>query len=322
MNRENDQHLYMSMKTILRRIVPLQLREKIHYFRTHHQVKQQVADLKTELLYYKVLYHHEANPSPEFSAEINFLKQHASLTPFPYKQVKPSPSVEAGMDTEKGMPYVLHAGKRLYFPAGWSVDAARQMYLNYIVTENILGGGYTEKAPHQYLSDDFQLSENTLVVDIGAAEGLFLLDVIDRVKSAILFEPSQGWLVPLKATFAAYADKVTIIEKFATNRDSATEARIDSCIKPGNEPIFIKMDVEGYEQLVLSGAEKLFTESRDIKVACCTYHRQDDAQKLQEYFESRGLTTAFSEGYMLFPYDDQIAAPYFRKGMIRATKSS
>jgi hypothetical protein len=310
------------IKTFLRKVIPLTVREKIHYLKTFRQVKQQLADLKTELLYYKVLYYYQANPSAEYSAEIDYLKETGKLTPFPYKQVKQSPEVDGALDVEKKMPYVMHAGKRLYFPVGWSVNAAKQMYLNYITTENILGGGYTEKSPHQYLANDFQLSNDTLLVDIGAAEGLFLLDMIDVIDQAILFEPSQGWLVPLKATFAAYTNKVTIIEKFATDRDSETEARIDSVIKPGTKSVFIKMDVEGYEQSVLRGAEKLFTESMNIKVACCTYHRNDDAEKLQEYFERRGFATAFSDGYMLFPYDDAIAAPYFRKGVIRATKNA
>lgn len=309
------------MKKLLRKLVPLELRKIIHAVRSMPELRKEIADLKSDLLYYKVLHYHEYNPSTEYESEISYLKQHGKITPFPYHQLKSITTVETGFDEKKQMPYVMHGEKKLFFPAVWTVEGAKHMYTNYITTENILGGGYTEKAPHQYLTENFVVKQNDIVIDVGAAEGLFLLDVIDRVKKAYIFEPDPGWLTTLKATFEPYMHKVTIIEKYATNQNSATEATLDSCIDDDADSIFIKMDVEGYEQQVLSGAQKLLTQKKDIRVACCTYHRHDDAQTFKNFFEEKGFQTEFSDGYMLFPYDDQIKPPYFRKGMIRAYKA-
>jgi len=237
------------MKKLLRKIVPLELRKIIHAVRSMPELRKEIAELKSDLLYYKVLHYHEYNPSTEYESEISYLKQHGTITPFPYRQLKPLATVETGFDDKKQLPYVMHAEKKLFFPAAWSAEGAKHMYTNYITTENILGGGYSEKAPHQYLTENFVVKQNDIVIDVGAAEGLFLLDVIDRVKKAYIFEPDPGWLTTLKATFEPYMHKVTIIEKYATNRNSATEATLDSCIEDDADSIFIKMDVEGMSSM-------------------------------------------------------------------------
>jgi 16S rRNA A1518/A1519 N6-dimethyltransferase RsmA/KsgA/DIM1 with predicted DNA glycosylase/AP lyase activity len=64
-----------------------------------------------------------------------------------------------------------------------------------------LGGGYMEKMPHQYQTSYFQVKKNDILLDVGCAEALFSLDVIDKVKKVILFESDSVWFDPLKATF-------------------------------------------------------------------------------------------------------------------------
>jgi hypothetical protein len=310
----------MNLKKIMRRIVPLWVRGKIHDVLTVDQVKNELASTRKELLLYKVLYYHQRNISTEFASEVSFLEEAETITPFPYRQVKQSPPIEAYFDTKMKMAYVIHDQKRLYFPSNWSIDAAKWMYHNYIVTENILGGGYTEKAPHQYLTYKFNISEDDTVIDVGAAEGLFLLHVIEKVKKGYLFEPAPNWLAALKATFAPFADKVEIIEKYASNRVLGKEGRLDSYVKADVGDLFIKIDVEGCEKLVLDGAEKVLLQKKKVKVACCTYHQQNDAQMFHQFFKDKGFVTEFSEGYMLFPNDNKAEAPYFRKGIIRAEK--
>lgn len=310
----------MYVKKILRKITPLSIRKAIYYIRTIPNLKKEIADLRKDLLYFKVLQYYEHHPSAEFESEISYLKKNGSITPFPYKQIKPIGSIEGGFDDNNQMAYILHQNKKLFFPEGWSLEGARQVYANYIAIENILGGGYSERSPHQYLTETFKIEEDDVVIDVGAAEGLFLLDVIDKVKRGYLFEPDPGWLLPLKATFKPYMHKVVIIEKHAANDDSVRETKLDSCVEADADNVFIKMDVEGYEQQVLSGAENLLMQKKDVKVACCTYHKNDDAQHLKNFFEQKGFQTEFSDGYVLFPYDEQIKPPYFRRGMIRAFK--
>jgi glycosyltransferase involved in cell wall biosynthesis len=71
----------------------------------------------------------------------------------------------------------------------------------------------------------------------------------------------------------------------------------------------------------LSGAAKLLFEARPMRLVLCTYHKQDDAAVLEKMLRSRGFQTEFSKRYMIFSYDPEIAAPYLRRGLIRAQKT-
>ena len=307
------------MRNIIRKIIPLSVRGKIYEIRNVSNFKKEIVQLKSELFYYKVLTYFNDNPSADYRDETAYLKETGKLTAFPYRQLQTISNIEGGYDKVKKMPYVLHNNKRLFFPAEWSLNGAKHVYANYIETENILGGGYSEKAPHQYLTEDFNINENDIIIDVGAAEGLFLLDIIEKIKKAYIIEPDRGWLKTLRATFEPYRDKVTIIEKYATDIDSISETKLDSCVDARGQSVFIKMDVEGFEQKVLCGATNLLAQ-KNVKVACCTYHKQNDALELDNFFRNKGFQTAFSDGYILFPYDENIQPPYFRKGMIRAQK--
>lgn len=60
-----------------------------------------------------------------------------------------------------------------------------------------------------------------------------------------------------------------------------------------------------------------FLRQRKTKIACCTYHRQNDADALAQMLENAGFRTSFSDGWMLLPMNG-IRHPYFRRGVIRA----
>ena len=80
------------------------------------------------------------------------------------------------------------------------------------------------------------------------------------------------------------------------------------------------MDIEGYEKIVIEDNLSLFSQNIDIRLSCCTYHRQTDADDLNTLFKSLGYDTEFSDGYILFSSENNLVPPYFRKGLIRAKK--
>ncbi|MDP2338408.1 MAG: hypothetical protein Q8N05_18540 [Bacteroidota bacterium] len=307
------------IKNFYRRFLPSRLRQNIISLINISSYEREIENLRKELLYLKVLHHYEHNDIAQYRNEINYLNKLGTLTPFPYKRTdKELININGYYDDIKKMPFVLHKNKKLYFPRHYNVEKAKQTYLNYFIGENILEGGFLEKAPHQYTTESFSVIDGDIVLDIGAAEGLFLLDVIERVKKGYIFESEKIWIEALSATFEPYREKVTIINKFASNKDSNNELTIDSCLKnePGN--IFIKMDVEGSENLVLCGAKNVLSRKNNIRAACCTYHNQNDANLLELFFKNLNYSIEFSDGYMLFYLDKNIKPPYFRKGVIRA----
>ena len=71
---------------------------------------------------------------------------------------------------------------------------------------------------------------------------------------------------------------------------------------------------------MLAGATETLRGRENIQVACCTYHRQEDATTYAQLFKSLGFSVEFSEGVMLLWFAPDLAPPYFRKALLRATK--
>jgi hypothetical protein len=284
------------------------------------ELQNQLVQIKQDTLKLKII---NLPPiiSNKYVDEIEYIRNTQGLPVFPYKQIKSINHVKAYIDEKTNMPYVLHNNKKLYFPKIWSIEQSKQMYKNYIEVENLLGGNFTEKSPHQYQTKDFCVQQDDVVFDVGAAEGLFALDVVDKAKHIYIIEPSEIWQEPLKATFEVYSEKVTIIQKFISNTVSNTHIRLKDLLeKYLSENIFLKLDIEGFEYPVLKDSQELLLLSNNLKIACCTYHRYDDSHKIELLFKQLDYNYHFSEGYMIFIYDTNQQEPFFRHGLIRAQK--
>lgn len=252
-----------------------------------------------------------------YKEELDYLAQlsPSETTFFPYPIIKAKGTCVTG--TEGGLSYVLHNGKKLFFPTSTTEDEVRTAYLNYINTEGLTGEGILRKSPHSYVDANFKPEKGDIILDIGSAEAIFSLNYIDDVSQVYIFEALKKWAKPLRRTFFPYKDKVTIINKLVASRTSGNFIHLDDAIpKKESSTFFMKMDIEGSELNVLAASET-FLKANKIKLACCTYHRQDDAKNINDYLTKLGFRTSFTDGYMLPPHNG-IHFPYFRKAMIHA----
>lgn len=280
-------------------------------------------DIEKKILIDKIKLYYDERPAlrNEFELELSYLNENPCGYTFPYKQLKSIEFIDSGFDESKQLPYVVHDEKRLYFPSSITIEKAVSIYRNFIEKENILGGGYKEKSPHQYETDTFYLKEGDVLFDVGCAEALFALHHIEKVKKVYLIESDIYWIESLIATFEPYKEKVILINKLVSNKDSETTISLSTILK--NEftsSVFIKMDIEGHEVSVLNDSIETLKRISDISIACCTYHNQSDADDLALFFNTFGFTTEFSDGYMIFTTFTEIKPPYFRKGIIKARK--
>lgn len=288
---------------------------------------QRIANLQEELFLtkreiVKLYFDFHKEDANTYIDELAYLRDASNLDAFPYPQIKRIDNPITGFDHKLKLPFVVHNNNRLYFPKGWSPESASNAYRNYIERENLLGGGYTEKAPHQYVTDSFHVEKGDIIVDAGCAEALFALDSIEKAKHVYLLEADVIWLKPLQATFAPYKDKVTIIPKFLSSKKSENTVTLNSLFdKFSKEFFFIKMDIEGGEESVIQGNMNFLTSQNKIRLACCTYHKAHHAKKISSLLKEMGYNCEFSDGYMLFPWDKNQQPPYFRKGLIRATRA-
>jgi len=280
-------------------------------------------DIKNKILIAKIQQYFDEHPelSSDFQKELLYLKDNPNGLIFPYKQLKRLDEIKAGLDESRHLLYVIHEGKKLFFPEFFTIDRAVSTYRNFIEKENILGGGYKEKSPHQYETKEVHVNTGDVLLDIGCAEALFSLHVIDKIKRVYLVESDKYWTEALNATFEPYKDKVVIINKLIADADTDSTITLASILKnESSSSIFLKMDIEGHETTVLKSTRELLSADLDLQIVCCAYHKHNDAAEISEFFSSLGYYVETSEGYMLFIFDE-LHPPYFRKGIIRAKKT-
>ncbi len=175
--------------------------------------------------------------------------------------------IQISHDSSNGLKYIITGkGRRLYFCRAMSDDKIIRLYRTLIMEQDI-------RSPHHYMDSPDEACGYTFV-DVGCAEGIVALDVIDKVEHAYLFECDNAWAEALEVTFAPWKDKVSIIPKYVGNCDNDITVRLDTFFSDTNSRLFIKMDIEGAESAALAGAKKILHRP-DVEFAVCTYHNND-----------------------------------------------
>lgn len=172
-------------------------------------------------------------------------------------------------DREKDLWFVYTPeGKKLYFKRGMSRKEAVRTYRSLEEEQDL-------HSPHYYFFDGLTLSENSVVADIGVAEGNFGLKIVDRVKELYLFECDAGWIEALEATFEPWKDKVHIVNRFVSDTTSSDTVRLDDFFRDKSVPHILKLDVEGAEVAVLEGAAAFLKEGRISDLLVCTITKKE-----------------------------------------------
>lgn len=248
---------------------------------------------------------------------LEYIREH-DISVFPYnfpEEYDPS-EIEIFQDAEIGLHYMMWEGKRLYFRSGLRKSKAVRVFNRLLLEQDV-------RSPHRYLSEDFDIAEGDVVVDVGAAEGNFSLSVVEKAGFIYLFEPDERWIKALEATFAPWKHKVRIEKKFVSDKTNANSVALDDYFPADQTINFIKADVEGAEADVLRGARKILSAEAALKVAICTYHRQEDGEILEAMLKEAGYSTSFSDGYMLYYYgrNNVVREPYLRRAVLRAVRT-
>jgi hypothetical protein len=278
--------------------------------------KKRLSRLKNKIIaYYDSLPQDSINEDQK--SVISYLRTNAmAVFPYTFPSAYRDSDIELFMDEALNLFYTLWEGKKLYYKSGNNPKKA-QKYFNSLRLEQDV------RSPHRYLTDQFDVAEGDIIADVGAAEGNFSLSVIEKAGYIYLFETDDKWIKALMATFAPWKEKVEIIQKFVHEKTGDNLLALDDFFA-GNRPLhFIKADVEGAESLVINGAARTISTQNNLKIAICTYHRQEDATQLEALLKKMGFNTTFSDGFMLYYYGrtNVVKEPYLRKAVLRATKS-
>ena len=244
---------------------------------------------------------------------IDYLKRYNfSVFPYPFARNYHKSDIDVLYDQSNKTRYVIHQNKRLYFPANWSKEQVQTCY-------NELSIEQDNNSPHRYETEEFSVEEGEVIADIGAAEGIWALDHIEKASKVYLFECDPLWIDALHKTFAPWSEKVVIVNKCVSDRCGEKCITLDHFFE-GRAIHFIKADIEGMELQLIQGGKTIFQRDEPLKIVLCTYHQEGDAANVKEFLEKNRFTTQFSKGYMLFIYDPNLREPYLRRGLIRAKK--
>ncbi len=214
--------------------------------------------------------------------------------------------VEVHHDLSNNLPYVIHCNKRLYFPRTFEDNYVVKVYKSLIIEQDICSA-------HKYVESNDIFKDKTLL-DIGAAEGIIALEAIELAKYVYLFESDKEWIEALTATFSPWKNKVEIIKKYISDKDDEDSGFISLDTFFKNKPIddlFIKMDIEGAELDALKGALHILKNGKKLDFSICTYHYDDDSEKISAFLKTYGHTYNFTKGYLYITW-------WLRKGIIRS----
>ena len=161
---------------------------------------------------------------------------------------------------------------------------------------------------HCYEFKEVRVGPDDVVIDCGAAEGVFSMSVEGRCKAVYAVEPMPRYVSALQRTFNetntveilpfALSDRfgeATIVESgplssidIPKKGDSVTvkSATVDGLFfEKGIEVNFMKADLEGHEMHMLAGAENTIREYLP-KIAITSYHKASDANDICQFIRN------------------------------------
>lgn len=218
-------------------------------------------------------------------------------------------------DKTKKLYYVLHNSKKLYYARSFNtVEKVAKNYCQINFVEQ------NEKSPHLYIDKSVEDYNHGIVVELGAAEASFALDIVETAKEIYIFECLDEWIEALQATFETYKN-VHIIKKFVSDKDKGDYCSLDGILgKKSAEISLIKIDIEGYECAALKGMKKILEKSNHIMLLVCAYHNADDECHIAQILGDDFIIEP-RKGYMLFRKSNEILQyPYFRRGVLKCIK--
>lgn len=271
-------------------------------------------DIQVARLLDQISNYYRSSEDPELRRVMSYTVSNGiHMFPYEFRLKYASEAVKVCFDENIGYPYVLMNVGRVYFPKEMQEAEIKSGFASALMEQD-------EKSPHRYLSENTKLKPTDVAVLVGASDGIFCLSIVQKIRKVYLFEPDDRWEIPLKYTFAPHNGKVEVVKKFVSSIDKDDKISLDTFFSKRGEHInYLQADIEGGEKDLLIGARNLL-KNKNMQLSICCYHREQDEKELSEMLLHHGFRVEYSAGYMLMWMQVPCGKPFFRKGVIYASK--
>lgn len=284
---------------------------------------QPLKNLKKKKLYKRLLKGLESSSDEEYRKYASIMRKTGHLSPF-------NGEFEKKYDPRDVRVRYDRKNKAYYVNRQIGEDYRRCYFLNKYMAHTAYNALLKEQdymSPHRYFSDlvdNVMKGQGGTILDLGAAEGFFSLEYIDRVDKAILFEPWEVWNPFLKLTFSRFRKKVRIENSFVGEKTDRKNNIVSIDEYFGDEMPedikLIKMDIEGFEQETLRGMKKVLEKNPQAVLLVCSYHKRNAEKEIREILEPMGYNVAAREGRILYYFDMDLDHPDLRHGVLEAVR--
>ncbi len=313
-----DQYMYdeIWVCTVYFEEVVTQLSEQYHVHKKKiHYVEPVVPILENRL---RKKYECQMNTLSTVSSELEVVLSYLKDNPlhmycYPFYDAYRNKNTPIYFDDKANMYFGIYEGKQMYFAQRLNTEQKARAYFNAVIMEQDI------RSPHCYWNDAKMCRMSGIGVDVGAAEGIFALKIIDQIDFIYLIEADEQWVEALKYTFAPYRDKVDIIKKYAGNKDCEDTIKLDTLLK-GKKVDFMKLDIEGMELEALKGSEEIILTNKAV-LAVCVYHHEKDNEQISSWLKEREYQTSNSSGLVVCQGDWELEnnETDFRKALLFAS---
>lgn len=287
--------------------------QRLPYKLAQNDLEFILCELSGRLKKKKIINYLARQDNPDYMKIAKYLNDN-KVNVFPYKFTEQYKSSDISIKKDKtsNLYFTNYHNFDIYLKPAFTNKYRAARYFKNILLEQ------DTQSPHRYTTEEFHPQKDSVILDIGGAEGFFPIDYIDAVKKVYIFECSNEWIQALEKTYKNYKDKVVIIKKFVSSYSDDTHISLDDFIKEKhleNENLFIKIDAEGSEPDIIKGGSFLFASKQSIQLALCVYHCAWHEKYFRELFHNWNICS--SNGYMLYYYDFYFSEPYVRTGVLR-----
>ncbi len=192
--------------------------------------------------------------------------------------------------------YLKNLSQPLFYPRVMNLKALYQ-----VIVESFEPNDW-----HYYEAKETKAKANDIVVDCGAAEGLFGLLACQKCKKLYLVEPMPLFIESLKKTFKNITNSEILeyglsdqpkdayissngISSSINNSGNGKKIKLetlDNLFYKRQLPVtYLKVDVEGCEMELLRGGYETIKKNKP-KIAITVYHRENDVLVIEKFLKS------------------------------------